>query len=149
MKFTEFIKDNYGKMKKVYEQYRGDDDTDNSWEPEQAPPPPPPPKPKKKKEGEGKPEKEVKKFEVGDVLVLADTKKSAKLPQDAYEFLTTYKKFTVLKVTENGKLDLGCKISKNTPEGGKEVAFIFGPNRFELESKVKSGEGNIKPIEED
>ena len=91
-----------------------------------------------------KPEKEVKKFEVGDVLVLIDTKKSNKLPQDAYEFLTTYKKFTVKKVTEKGNLDLGCIISKNT-EGGKEVTYIFKPNRFELESKVKSG--NIKPIE--
>jgi len=156
MKFMEFIKDNLN-WKKVNEEYRdeGDDgrDPEPDWLEPDLPAPAPQPAPRKQedyqriKKGEEpeKKEKEVKQFNVGDVLKLVDTKRSAKLPADAYEFLMTYKKFTVLKVTPTGKLDLGCRISKNTPEGGVEKFFIFGPNRFELLEPAKS---DIKPLED-
>lgn len=144
MKFTEFLKDKL--VKNINEEApggRGDEWGDD--------PVPAPKKGKKGKGEEGKPEKELKHFEVGDVIVLVDTKKSNKLPMDAYDFLMTYKKFTVIKVNDKGKLDLGCHISKNEPDGtGVEKIFTFFPNRFELEDKelAKSREMNkIKPVE--
>jgi len=77
-------------------------------------------------------EKPVCPFKVGDTLVLADNKKSSKIPEDAWDFLMTYKEYDVLRVNDNGKLDLGCHISKNTPEGGVEKLYLFSPKRFAL-----------------
>jgi len=142
MKFTEFLKDKL--VKKVNEEAPvwGGDDEDAV---------PAPRKGKKGKPEEEKPEKEVKHFEVGDVILLIDTKKSNKLPMDAYDFLMTFKKFTVIKVNDKGKLDLGCHISKNEPDGtGVEKIYMFAPNRFELEDKelAKTREmSKIKPAE--
>ena len=118
---------------------------------------------KKVNEALDKPEKEEKpqkRFEVGDVLTLTELpKKGGKLPDDAYEFLTTYNKFTVLKVSEKGKIDIGCRISKNMPDGvGVEKFFIFNTTRFELADKElaakraeedKAKGGGIKPLPED
>lgn len=140
MKFTEFIK---GKTKKIFEEYRGDDDDDerpDDWRDE-------PQVKKPSKKDKEKPEKEVKKFNVGDVLILVDNKKSNKLPADAYDFLITFKTFTVIKVSESGKLDLGCHVSKNEPTGGVEKIYMFSPNRFELKDATLKKE-EIKPLEE-
>ena len=172
MKFTQFVKENL--VKKVYEQYRGDDEDapdDENWfregEPEQVLPEPPIPAPvpapapadpkkgkkKKGKDGEDEEEKDQKKFEVGDVVVLTDTKKSNKLPPDAYDFLMTFKTFTVRKVNDKGKIDLGCHISKNEPgvDGkpiGVEKIYMFSTNRFELKDgpATVGDEGGIKPL---
>ena len=106
-----------------------------------------------------KEEKSQKRFEVGDVLVLTELPKKGggKLPDDAYEFLNTYNKFTVIKVSEKGKIDIGCRISKNMPGGiGVEKFFIFNTTRFELADKelaAKRAEeskasGGIKPLPE-
>lgn len=96
------------------------------------------------------PKKEIKHFEVGDVILLVNTKKLG-LPMDAYDFLMTFKKFTVIKVNDKGKLDIGCYISKNELDGtGVKKVYMFVPSRFELEDKelAKSREmSNIKPIE--
>jgi len=69
------------------------------------------------------------KFKIGDVVVakIIDDKK---LPNEAVEFLKTYKEYVVYEVKENGKLNLGCKICHN--EDGKEKDFLFSPKRFEL-----------------
>lgn len=82
-------------------------------------------------------EKTPNPFSVGDVLILSNTKKSSKIPDDAWDFLMTFKTFTVVNVKENGKLDLGCIVSKNAPEGGKEVTFLFSPSRFSLKEPSK------------
>lgn len=102
------------------------------------------PAPKKKKKGDGDEdeEKQQKVFNVGDELRLVDTKKSTKVPQDAYDFLMHFsntgdRTFKVRKVNDKGKIDLGCRISKNTPEGGVEKIYMFSTNRFEL---VKAAE---------
>lgn len=177
MKFTQFIKENI--IKKVYEDGPIDDPVDDNWfrddnpdegEPGEPPAPEPaapapapapygarPGKKKKGKDGEGEEEKEEKKFEVGDVLVLIDTKKSNKLPPDAYDFLMTFKTFTVRKVNDKGKIDLGCHISKNEPgvDGkpiGVEKIYMFSTNRFELKdgpATVNKEEGGILPIPEE
>jgi hypothetical protein len=73
-------------------------------------------------------------FKVGDVLVLANDKKSGRMPEDAYDFLTTFKTYTVQKVNPNGKIDIGCKICKNEPEGGVEKIYMFSPKRFKLKN---------------
>jgi hypothetical protein len=73
-------------------------------------------------------------FKEGDIIILFDNKKSTKIPDDAWDFLTTYKEFKVIKVSETGKLDLGCHISKNTPEGGIEKIYLFSPKRFALKN---------------
>jgi len=132
MKFTEFLKEKYEnltwkstedyKPEPVVEQWGGRGRDDDDDEPK----------------GKGKEEKSQKVFNVGDVLVLVDNKKSSKLPIDAYDFLMTYKTFTVKKVNEKGKIDLGCRISKNTPEGGVEKIYMFSTNRFELASGEKA-----------
>lgn len=71
-------------------------------------------------------------FKVGDVLELANDKKSSKMPEDAYDFLMTFKTYTVLKVSPTGKIDIGCKICKNEPSGGVEKIYMFSPKRFKL-----------------
>jgi len=89
---------------------------------------------KKKAEGEdGEPKepKPRKVFKVGDVLVMTNVKQK-KLPNDAYEFLTTYGKFTVKEVNENGSLYLGYdRISDETHVMEK---YWFSPNRFDLKT---------------
>ena len=90
-----------------------------------------------------KPKKEKKKFDVGDILMCLNNKQG-KLPYDAYDFLLTYKKFTVKSVSEKGNLDLGCKITKN--DTGVEKIYLFSPNRFELESIVKAGKADMSNI---
>src|SRR5574343_334814 len=101
MKFGEFIKQNLGFKKpdqdwddktqadEVNEQVFGHDEDDDGderpgWRPG--------------KKGKGKEEKPQKEFYVGDVLKLVDDKKSNKVPQDAWDFLMTYKEYTVKKV---------------------------------------------------
>ncbi len=80
-----------------------------------------------------KPNQPVKtSFKEGDTLILIDNKKSSKIPNDAWDFLMTYKLFKVERVSDSGKLDLGCHISKNTPEGGVEKIYMFSPKRFAL-----------------
>lgn len=125
MKYLDFLKNK--NIKKIFEAYDNDDYANDEWVQ---------PSPKKIKKEKEKPEKEIKKFNVGDELVLVDNKKSNKLPEDAYDFLITFKTFKVLKVSETGKLDLGCHISKNTPEGGVEKIYMFSPNRFELKNSI-------------
>jgi len=98
--------------------------------------------PKRREKKGKKDEKEVKKFEVGDVLVITDKKKSSKMPEDAYDFLMTYKTFTVNDVSDSGKLNLGCRISKNENGKGVEKIYLFSPNRFELKEPRKE---EIKP----
>jgi hypothetical protein len=154
MKFTEFLKEKYENLtwkredklesepiRLVTEQegiLSGDEDYDERPH---------------RKDRKGKEEKPQKIFKPGDVLVLVDSKKSS-IPQDAYDFLMTYKTFTVKKVNDKGKIDLGCRISKNTPEGGVEKIYMFGTNRFELASGEKAPTtadapiGGIKPLEE-
>jgi hypothetical protein len=150
MKFTEFLNNKFGK--KVYEQYRDDDDPDEQdWAPE-------PPKKKGKKGEDEKEEKVMKTFNVGDVITLVDTKKSTKIPPDAWDFLMVFKEFTVRKINDKGKIDLGCHISKNTPEGGVEKIYMFSPNRFELKTPAPittvataqpAIESEIKPISDE
>lgn len=77
-------------------------------------------------------------FKVGDVLVLVDNKRSSKIPEDAWDFLMTFKEFKVEKVSDSGKVDLGCHISKNTPEGGVEKIYLFSPKRFALKNASDS-----------
>lgn len=138
MKFKEFLKKTF--VKKVYEEAPGD----GGWGDEPAPS-------KKKKKGakEGEEEKPLKTFNVGDVIVLVDNKKSTKIPEDAWDFLMTFKTFTVRKINEKGKIDLGCNISKNTPEGGVEKTFMFNPNRFELKTPAPVSEINPETYETD
>lgn len=107
---------------------------------------------KKKKDGDEEPKKEPKKFNVGDVIILTDTKDlNRKMPVDAQEFLTTYKTFKVIKVSESGKLDLGCHICKNDMIEGKPVGvekiYLFSPERFDL--KDPAPVSDIKPLEKD
>lgn len=97
----------------------------------------------RKKPGE-KEEPPHKEFFTGDVLVLVDDKPSRKVPQDAWDFLMTFKEYTVRKVNEKGKIDIGCRISKNTPEGGVEKIYMFSPNRFDLKGGARP-EGWVKP----
>jgi len=86
-------------------------------------------KPRSKAKGK---DKEQKKFEIGDVLLLTDKNPSSKMPPDANDFLLTYKTFTVIGVNDNGKLNLGCRISKNENGKGVEKIYMFSPNRFDL-----------------
>jgi hypothetical protein len=129
----------------IMEQRYGDDDDDDD-RPGKYPP---------KKGKPGKEEKSHKEFYPGDILVLVDNKPSRKVPQDAWDFLMTYKEFKVRKINDKGQLDLGCLISKNTPEGGVEKRYMFSPNRFELKNARPEGwvkpvpEGGIKPLEVD
>jgi hypothetical protein len=132
MKFKEFIKSAF--VKKVYEEA-----PIGNWGAQKDDP-----MPKKKKKGEEE-EKPLKTFNVGDVITLSDNKKSSKIPEDAWDFLITFKTFTVKKVNDKGRIDLGCNISKNTPEGGVEKTFMFNPNRFELKTPAPVSE--IKPEE--
>jgi len=73
-----------------------------------------------------------KNFKVGDVLVLTDDKKSSKMPQDAYDFLMTYKTFTVKSINDKGKINIGCRISKNENGIGVEKIYMFSTDRFDL-----------------
>jgi len=80
------------------------------------------------------PKKEKKKgdkkvFNIGDVVVCTEIK-SKKLPQEAIEFLSTFKYFKVIDVNDNYNIDIGYV----TAEGTK---FYFNPNRFELKDKPK------------
>jgi hypothetical protein len=90
----------------------------------------------------GEPKKiAVPTFKEGDDLILIDNKRSSKIPEDAWDFLMTYKVFKVERVSDTGKLDLGCHISKNTPEGGVEKTYLFSAKRFAL--KNASDGGNV------
>lgn len=104
-----------------------DDDEADAWygEPKTAKPA----APKKDKD-----DKEEKKFEVGDVLVLVDNKPSSKMPADAFDFLQTYKTFKVLSINDKGKINLGCRISKNEAGKGVEKIYMFSTSRFEKET---------------
>lgn len=77
----------------------------------------------------GKQKKEKKLFNVGDIVICVNPK-SAKLNQDAIEFLLTYKYFKILDVNENKNIDIGYINNE-----GKN--FYFSPNRFELRDKPK------------
>lgn len=69
--------------------------------------------------------REKKIFNIGDTIVCIETKQG-KLPQDAYEYLLTYKYFTVLDVNDKLNIDIGhITVDTHNP-------FFFGPNRFEL-----------------
>lgn len=134
MKYRDFMDNLKGKLVKEDVMDWGDDEEK--------------PAPKKKVGPDGKPEKEVKTFNVGDVITLKDTKKSTKIPADAWDFLMTYKTFTVKKVNDKGKIDLGCNISKNEPDGtGVEKKYMFSPNRFELKDAAPVPE--TKPEKEE
>jgi len=102
----------------------------------------------KKKSSKSK--EDEKKFEVGDELVLIDDKKSTKMPDDAYEFLLAYKTFTVRAINDKGKINLGCRISKNENGKGVEKIYMFSTSRFELKDKDKkkaaSAEAPIAPV---
>lgn len=148
MKFKDFVNSRlFGKTNEALWERNEDDDDEGGWG-EKG----------KKKIGKEDKEKEVKKFNVGDIIILTDTKKSSKIPADAWDFLMTYKIFTVRKVNEKGKIDIGCHISKNTPEGGVEKIYMFSPERFKLETPspvppagIAGTEGeelNIDPNEE-
>jgi len=78
-------------------------------------------------------DKKEKNFNVGDVLILTNDKVSSKMPQDAYDFLKTYKTFTVKSINDKGKLNLGCRISKNENGKGVEKIYMFSTDRFDLE----------------
>lgn len=127
MNFKEFMKTVF--VKQTYDK-KDDAIFENKWGPDDDDPEPDPEEILKKKKPEK--EKEIKRFNVGDVLELADDKKPKKIPEDAWDFLMTFKTFTVLQVKENGKIDVGCKISKNEPDRGVEKDFFFNPNRFKL-----------------
>jgi len=149
MKFKEFIMKKMGMVKESPDHwYRAeldrndDDDNDNNRNDDDNPlkkiPVPEPPKPS------------VPTFKSGDILVLSDTKKSNKIPDDAWDFLMTFKEYKVIKVSDTGKLDLGCHISKNTPEGGVEKIYLFSPKRFSLknasDSPIKSDDIDLTDI---
>lgn len=78
--------------------------------------------------------KEEKKFNAGDDLILVNDKQSSKMPQDAYDFLMTFKTFTVLSINDKGKINLGCRISKNENGVGVEKIYMFSTDRFELKN---------------
>lgn len=93
--------------------------------------------------------KQEKVFQVGDVLVLINNKPSSKMPADAWDFLNTYKTFTVQSVTDHGKINLGCRISKNEDGKGVEKIFNFGTDRFDYADPTKRVIGGIKPMIDD
>jgi hypothetical protein len=101
----------------------------------------------KRKASEGK--KQEKIFQVGDVLVLINNKPSSKMPADAWDFLNTYKTFTVQSVNDHGKINLGCRISKNEDGKGVEKIFNFGTDRFDYADPSKRVAPGIKPMDED
>lgn len=145
MKFTQLLKE--GLVKKMNEDVESDDNFNGDpLDDEQQETPRvrrkkmktvPEPVPEPEPEPEPVIEDTTPKFEVGDVLVMTDTKQSKKIPEDAWEYLLTYKTYTVLKVSETGKLDLGCHISRNTPEGGVEKIYMYSPKRFSLKDDKK------------
>jgi hypothetical protein len=92
--------------------------------------------------------KEKKVFKVGDTIICVESEKG-KLPQDAYDYILTYKYFVVKDVNDKLNIDIG-HITADTHN-----PFYFGPNRFELKdgkapTKIIDSEGNIieKPREE-
>lgn len=148
MKFKEFIKQKLGigMVKESPEHwYRAEPDRHDDEDDE----------PKKKLEPEPVAEPVVPivaPFKEGDTVILVDNKKSSKIPDDAWDFLTVYKEFKVRKVSETGKIDLGCHISKNTPEGGVEKIYLFSPKRFALknasDSPTAQAQSTKSPVQE-
>jgi alanyl-tRNA synthetase len=86
--------------------------------------------------------KKRKTFQEGDVVVVVKPGQG-KLPLEAWEFLRTYKRFKVLSLNENGKINLGCHVTRD----GVSKLYFFSTKRFELESVVKSG--GYKPPSDD
>jgi hypothetical protein len=103
----------------------------------------------KEKRMAGKDKKQEKVFQVGDVLVLTNKKPSSKMPADAWDFLNTYKTFTVQSVNDHGKINLGCRISKNEDGKGVEKIFNFGTDRFDYADASKRVAPGIKPMVDD
>jgi hypothetical protein len=89
------------------------------------------------KYGKKKKPKDKKIFKPGDVVVVQITDEKGKLPPEAYEFLLTYKYFTVRDVNDKLNVDIGY-ITPDTHN-----PFFFTPNRFEL----KDGTAPIKKYE--
>jgi hypothetical protein len=73
---------------------------------------------------EKKSKKEKKKFEIGDILILTNKDKTGKLPEEAREFLLTYKKFKVIHINEKFNIDIGCILNNGN-------SYYFNPNRFD------------------
>lgn len=73
---------------------------------------------------EKKTKKEKKKFEIGDNLILTNKDKTGKLPEEAKEFLLTYKKFKVIHINEKFNIDIGCILNNGN-------SYYFNPNRFD------------------
>lgn len=73
---------------------------------------------------EKKTKKEKKKFEIGDILILTNKDKTGKLPEEAKEFLLTYKKFKVIHINEKFNIDIGCILNNGN-------SYYFNPNRFD------------------
>lgn len=97
---------------------------------------------------EPKKEKIQKVFKIGDVLKLVDKKQSSKMPPDAYDFLMTYDTFTVKSINEKGKINLGCRISKNENGKGVEKIYMFSTDRFELvEPKIDTTAKITPPVQ--
>lgn len=78
---------------------------------------------KKKKEP-----KIIKIFKVGDWVKCINPKPTKKMTEnpDCIEYLTVYKKFKVLEVTEKHNIDIGHRLEKNGNP------YYYSPNRFEL-----------------
>jgi len=70
-------------------------------------------------------DKEKKVFKVGDEIKCINNKQSKSLPQDAYEYILTFKKFTVIEVNDHLNIDIGHKLANGN-------VYYFSPNRFEL-----------------
>lgn len=85
-------------------------------------------------------------FKPGDIVILSN-KNKGKLPDEAFDFLLTYKKFKVTEVNDNYNIHVGYFL-----ENGN--IYYFSPNRFELMSgkaplKIKNSEGLYDDITEE
>jgi hypothetical protein len=85
--------------------------------------------------------KAKKLFKVGDIIKCIDIN-PGKLPNDCYEFLSTYKKFKVLDVNDKLNINVGHRLE----ESGN--FYYFNPNRFELLSGTTSIESINDDLEE-
>ena len=93
-----------------------------------------------------KKKKEKKIFNVGDIITIIE-RKQGKLPQDAYEFLLTYNKFTVKEINDHNNLYLG--FDRIGDDSEKMEKYFFNSNRFELKKDIKNDEDDFFNFNED